>query len=153
MTALRILLVGGGIGGLTAANTLGRAGHDVTLVEKADQPSPIGAGIVLAPNAARLLASLGVEIEGNGHQLPAVDIVRADGTLLSRIDAAALGKRGGALDFGPTWSFTRPQLHAALAAALPGGVEVRYGCGVASLVEEADGVTATFEKLTTFADR
>jgi 3-hydroxybenzoate 6-monooxygenase len=54
------LIVGGGIGGLTAAVALARRGRAVHVLEKAEAFTEIGAGLQLAPNATRLLAELGV---------------------------------------------------------------------------------------------
>ncbi|MGH3252709.1 MAG: FAD-dependent monooxygenase [Trebonia sp.] len=59
MTA-EIAIIGGGIGGLAAAAFLRRAGHAATVYEQASQLGEIGAGVVVAPNAARLLRALGV---------------------------------------------------------------------------------------------
>ncbi|GAA4718703.1 FAD-dependent monooxygenase [Phytohabitans rumicis] len=55
-----IAIVGGGIGGLAAAAFLHRAGLPVTVYEQAGQLKEVGAGVVVAPNAARLLRRLGV---------------------------------------------------------------------------------------------
>jgi len=55
-----IAIVGGGIGGLAAAAFLHRAGLAATVYEQAATLREVGAGVVVAPNAARLLRALGV---------------------------------------------------------------------------------------------
>ncbi|WP_406391517.1 FAD-dependent monooxygenase [Streptomyces sp. NBC_00882] len=55
---MRAIVVGAGIGGLTATLSLRRAGHEVTLVEQSRRLTEIGAGIQLAPNATRVLRRL-----------------------------------------------------------------------------------------------
>ncbi|MGH3389088.1 MAG: FAD-dependent monooxygenase [Actinomadura sp.] len=57
---MRIAVIGGGIGGLAAAAFLRRAGLTVTVYEQAPALGEVGAGLVVAPNAARLLRRLGV---------------------------------------------------------------------------------------------
>jgi 2-polyprenyl-6-methoxyphenol hydroxylase-like FAD-dependent oxidoreductase len=57
-----VLIAGGGIGGLTAAIALARRGHAVRLVEKRASFEPVGAGIMLAANATRVLTGLGVAL-------------------------------------------------------------------------------------------
>ncbi|WP_280424609.1 FAD-dependent monooxygenase [Nocardia carnea] len=57
--ALRVVVVGGGIGGLAAAAFLHRAGIDVAVYEQAPQLGEVGAGLVVSPNAVRLLRRLG----------------------------------------------------------------------------------------------
>ena len=53
-----ILIAGGGIGGLTAALCLARDGHQVRLLEQAEDFSEAGAGIQLSPNCSRVLHAL-----------------------------------------------------------------------------------------------
>jgi salicylate hydroxylase len=57
--ALKVLIAGGGIGGMAAAGFLMQAGHEVIIVEQAAAVGEIGAGIQISPNAARVLRHLG----------------------------------------------------------------------------------------------
>lgn len=59
-TSPRIAILGGGIGGLAAAALLGREGLRSTVYEQASRITEVGAGLVVAPNAARMLRRLGV---------------------------------------------------------------------------------------------
>jgi salicylate hydroxylase len=58
---LRILIVGAGIGGLTAALALLRFGHDVEVYEQAEQLAELGAGVQISANGSRVLFDLGLE--------------------------------------------------------------------------------------------
>ncbi|HEY7046829.1 MAG TPA: FAD-dependent oxidoreductase [Jatrophihabitantaceae bacterium] len=60
MRAPRIVIAGGGIGGLTAALSLSRRGFEVTVLERSAEFGEIGAGLQLAPNATRVLKSFGL---------------------------------------------------------------------------------------------
>jgi salicylate hydroxylase len=57
---LRIAVIGGGIGGLTAALALCQAGFEVDVYEQAQELTQIGGGINMGPNAARVLRRLGL---------------------------------------------------------------------------------------------
>jgi salicylate hydroxylase len=60
-TSAPILIVGGGIGGITAALCCARQGLDVEVFEQAPQFTEVGAGIQLSPNCTRVLHDLGLE--------------------------------------------------------------------------------------------
>ncbi len=60
MQPQRLIIAGAGIGGLTAAIALARAGHAVEVLEQAPALGEIGAGVTLAPNAMRVYHHLGL---------------------------------------------------------------------------------------------
>ncbi|VWX56311.1 Salicylate hydroxylase [Burkholderiales bacterium 8X] len=120
--ALRVLVVGGGIGGLAAALALGREPRrKIQLFEQAGAFGEIGAGIQLGPNVTRRLASLGLEA--------ALTRIAARPRALnvrSAVDNASLASMplGGdiALRYGaPYLCVHRADLHAALLAAVREG--------------------------------
>jgi salicylate hydroxylase len=56
-----VAIIGGGIGGLTAALALLKRGIDVDVYEQAAQLREVGAGIQISPNGTRVLHELGLE--------------------------------------------------------------------------------------------
>ena len=57
---MKVLIAGGGIGGLSAALCLANTGHEVHVFEQAAEFSEIGAGIQLSPNCSSVLHHLGL---------------------------------------------------------------------------------------------
>ncbi|GGX49507.1 FAD-dependent monooxygenase [Streptomyces noursei] len=128
------LVIGGGIGGLTAAVALDRRGWRVTVLERAAALEPVGAGIGLAPNAQRALDTLDVgdAVRAMASWQLAGEIRRPDGRLLARTDNAAAVRRYG----GPVVLAHRADVIALLAGRLPGDA-VRTGAP-AALVDPGD---------------
>ena len=60
---LKILIAGAGMGGLAAASSLMKAGHDVEVYEQAPELGEVGAGIQMSANAMHALIDLGLREE------------------------------------------------------------------------------------------
>lgn len=60
---MRIIIVGAGLGGLTAAFCFARRGHKVQVLEQRPDPTPIGGGINIRPGAAKFFQSWGLTEE------------------------------------------------------------------------------------------
>jgi salicylate hydroxylase len=122
-----IAIIGGGIGGLAAAAFLHRAGLPSTVYEQAAELREIGAGVVIAPNAARLLRALGV-LDAFTERAVALDTGWEfrrwqDGSVLSSEDLAT---RCEALFGERTYTAHRADLLDAVRRAVP-GQSVRLG--------------------------
>ncbi|MEU9292694.1 FAD-dependent monooxygenase [Streptomyces sp. NPDC048266] len=134
MEQRRAVVVGAGIGGLTAAVALHRNGWQVTVLERAADLAPVGAGIGLAPNAQRALDVIGLgdrvrdlaAWQGDGGMRT------PDGRWLARTNATAAAARFG----GPLVLLHRATLVEILASALPDGA-VRTAAA-ATLVDPGD---------------
>lgn len=62
-TPIDVAVVGGGLGGLSAAISLRRAGHRITIYERHDFAGEVGAGIGIPSNGSKWLSRWGVDIE------------------------------------------------------------------------------------------
>ncbi len=140
----RIAIVGGGIGGLAAAAFLGRAGLPSTVYEQADELKEVGAGLVVAPNAARLLRRLGVmeDFLERGVQLDVGWEFRRwrDGRVLSAEDLASSCER---LYGEQTYTAHRADLLDVIRLAVPEGT-VRLGKRCIELVTSKNRPTLRF---------
>jgi len=89
MESAKVLIAGGGIGGLTAAIALLRKGFEVEVFEGARNFSEVGAGVTLAPNAMAGFQYIGVgaKIEASGTE-PVRQVVRhwEDGRVLTTLE-------------------------------------------------------------------
>jgi 2-polyprenyl-6-methoxyphenol hydroxylase-like FAD-dependent oxidoreductase len=90
------LIVGGGLGGLAAALALARKGYPVHVLEKAHDFGEIGSGIQIAPNASRVLDTLGILDEIRPYVVYAQRLILVDalsGELLKTLDFGASFQR------------------------------------------------------------
>lgn len=71
-SALRILVVGAGVAGLSLARGLVRDGHDVTVFEQRPHLQAGGGAVTIWSNGATVLGQLGVDMAGAGQPLAAV---------------------------------------------------------------------------------
>ncbi len=130
-------IIGGGIGGVAAAVGLHRAGIDVTVYERAVELREVGAGMMLWPNATRVLKQLGLlekiaALSGPSRHVlvrASADTILMD-IALGRFDVPALCTR-------------RADLLDALISALP-AERVRLGHDFASFERREQGVRVHF---------
>src|SRR5882762_2419846 len=143
----RVLIAGGGIGGLTAALALLRAGMDVEVYEQAAELKEVGAGVQLAANGTRVLYALGV-----GEELKALSC-EAQGKEIRLWNS---GETWKLFDLGPLsierygapyFTVYRPDLLEVLARAVrrekADAIHLASRC--AGLAQDDDGVTLRLE--------
>ena len=95
---MRVAVAGAGIGGLTAAIALRRAGAEVAVFERSRELEEVGAGLLLAANAQKAFGKLGLRgaVGGLGTPASAGEIRSWRGEVLASVPVAELEKRVGA---------------------------------------------------------
>jgi 3-hydroxybenzoate 6-monooxygenase len=134
-----VVIVGGGIGGLSNAYTLARAGHHVRVLERSPEFTEVGAGLQMAPNATRILREWGLleeVIEAGVLPRRLVFNDAVDGSTLTHLDLGeGFRQRYGA----PYVVIHRSDLLTILYdACARAGVELVPNCGVDD-VQTVDG--------------
>ncbi|AKJ05332.1 Salicylate hydroxylase [Archangium gephyra] len=135
------MIIGGGVGGLTAALALRRSGWGVEVFEQAPQLREVGSGFMLSPNAMSVLMGLGLRHVGErGAEVTRFDLCAWRGEPLMRERAEALFFCGDA----PAVLFHRAALHGALHEAF-GNEDVHLGARLARFEDDGRSVVARFE--------
>lgn len=138
---MKVVVAGGGIGGLSAAIALTKVGFDVEVVERAGMLTEVGAGIQLSPNATKGLAGLGVleavaAVSSQPERLE-MRIGRTGEKVFSIPIAREARQRYGA----PYLHVHRADLIEVLKRAADfAGVKVTLGARVSAYVRDADGL-------------
>ena len=131
------LIVGAGIGGLSAAIALRQAGWTVRLFERGTTAGELGFGLLVAPNAIAGLRRLGVAERVLARSLAPTrgELRRMDGRVLKRADVPPPEALGG-----PLVVASRPALHGALLEAVGPGA-ITFGSHVTGFTEDGNRVT------------
>ena len=143
LSALPVLVAGGGIGGLAAALALVRQGFAVKVMEQAPHIGEIGAGIQFGPNAFAALDALGIGEKARSRAVYTDEMVMHDAldeTLVGRIPTGEAFRRR----FGNPYAVIhRADVHGSLleGAQESGRIEVLSSTHVGRVEQHADSVT------------
>lgn len=142
MDLAKILIIGGGIGGLTSAVALRQKGFDVQVIERDPDWSVYGVGIIQQSNVVRAMAQLGLldRYLDAGFGFDHVEIYTPDGRPIARVPSPRLIE-----GYPANVGIGRRALHKVLGdEAIGAGAEVRLGVVATALEEDGRGVTVRF---------
>lgn len=139
-TPLRVLIHGGGIGGLTLATALARRGHTVEIAELRDEVDALGVGIIQPSNALHVMREIGVldDCLAAGFEWEILTIADPAGNTLAEIPQPRMG------DAPSNNGIPRPALARVLnSAAVAAGAKIRFGTTITELTDDGSGVDVT----------
>jgi 3-hydroxybenzoate 6-monooxygenase len=144
MERVPTLIIGGGIGGLTAALALSRGGRRVHVLEKSPEFGEIGAGLQLAPNAMHVLDELGLVAEIGKQAVYPARLQWMDALTAAPITAVDLGAAFRQRYGQPYIVMHRGDLLATLLEACRAekGITLEAGREVATIEDRADAARA-----------
>ena len=148
MSVKKVLIVGGGFTGLTAAIALAQREVSVTLVDRAKAWARVGHGLTIQGNALRVFRELGVidEVLAKGQAENQVTLYFADGRVMAEMPTP----RTGGDDLPATIGALRPDLHEILVNRAESlGVEIRLGLELTSYETGDDSATSVLSDGTT----
>jgi 2-polyprenyl-6-methoxyphenol hydroxylase-like FAD-dependent oxidoreductase len=136
---VRVLIVGGGIAGLSVATALANCSIDCDIVERDREWTTIGAGVTLSPNGMRALRTLGLAdaVEAAGRPIELVRTLTERGELRSEFPGEVWD------GVGRTVAVHRAALQRVLRVGAR-NASLRLGTTVTELTEFADAVEVSF---------
>jgi 2-polyprenyl-6-methoxyphenol hydroxylase-like FAD-dependent oxidoreductase len=143
MSTRRALIVGGGIGGMSAAIALQRRGVQIDLIDLDPKWRVYGAGITITGPTLRAFKVLGVldEILAHGFAGNGIRVCAVDGSLIEELPTPQPADS----DVPGSGGIMRPTLHRILSErVLADGIPVRLGITVDALSSSAHGVAVQF---------
>jgi len=140
--ASSILIIGGGIGGLTSAIALGRQGHQIEVIERDPDWAVYGVGIIQQGNVIRAMKELGLidDYLDAGFAFDQVDVFIPSGAHVASLPMPKLvpGYPAGV-------GIGRRALHKVLGdRAIEAGARVRLGVTATAFDDDGEGVTVAF---------
>ncbi|MGG5259200.1 FAD-dependent monooxygenase [Phycicoccus avicenniae] len=135
----RVLVVGGGVAGATAATLLGRAGNEVTLVERDQHRRSSGSPVDVRGSAVPVVRRLGLEERLRALDTGVTRLEFVDGR--GRVRARAAVRRSSETDL----ELGRSALTGVLLEAAAEVAKVRFDTSPRALVQDEGGVEVTFE--------
>ncbi len=142
MKNLETLVIGGGIGGLTAAIALRRDGHNVTVIEKDPDWAVYGVGIIQQGNVLRAMKQLDLldDYVAAAVGFDFVAIHAPDGTQVAKVPSPRLVE-----GYPANVGIARPALQKVLGdRTIAAGADVRLGITAHSIDDDGEGVTVRF---------
>ena len=135
----RVLIVGGGLAGLSLAIAIRQRGRTADMVERGDEGAAGGAGLYLVGAGTRALGGLGLADAAihEGYVNRTQTFRNHRGTLLAELDVASYWST-----CGPCLGLERAVLHRLLVERVA-GLQIRYGLTVGALRQERDGSPCT----------
>ena len=140
-----IIVVGGGIGGLAAAQALTQQGIAVLLLEQADHIGEIGAGIQLGPNAYAALDALGAGAAARSRSVFTDHLIMMDAVDAHEVARIEVGEAFRERFGNPYGVIHRADIHLSILEAVQNNPLIQFKTSVCikSLEQDAGGVTLT----------
>ncbi|MDO5667349.1 MAG: 3-hydroxybenzoate 6-monooxygenase [Alcaligenaceae bacterium] len=138
----KVIVAGGGIGGLAAALALAELGLDIDLIERAPEFREIGAGIQLGPNAFAALDALGAGESARGRAVYTDHIIMKDAVDAKTLVKFDTGERFRERFGNPYGVIHRADIHGSLLENLENKTNVSFhpSTEIVDYEETADGV-------------
>jgi salicylate hydroxylase len=138
-----VIIVGAGIGGLTAALAIARRGFEVAVFDQAQRLEEVGAGIQLSPNASRILLALGLAEQLQRHVVTPEELRIIDARTARVLARAPLGPAPARRYGAPYWVIHRSDLQTVLVEAVRAcpGITLHLGARVDDFRLTEAGVT------------